>query len=157
MINLRFVFGICTLIGSFFCLPSSGQDFNKIKPLVSKCIDVKKALYVPKCDYPVSNFEFSDFQVNITFAGNSNRWKVSKDTVVEVIVVLRRLIPVNDFAPSLDGYRTTSDSDIPGGLIYRNDAKGKEFVTQKILNDSNNNKEYITSIRFFPMKSKRKE
>lgn len=149
MTNLKLLFGLLLVLLSLFSSVNC-QDWKKIVPIRSKCVDVKKVFHIAKCNYPVTDFERPDFKINITFAERQNKWNVSGDTVVQVIIVLKRLIPIEEFESNCNSYRIKPDSDIPSGKIYSDDENGIEFATQKLME----NKEFVTSIRRYPKKSK---
>lgn len=136
-----------------FCLAllaASGmaQEWRKIVPLKTKCEDLKRILGVKECEFPVSNYKFEEFSVNINFNNKYQDYKVSSDTVVSAIIILHVKMNLKDFETDFSDYKIT-EPDYPG-LIYRNEKKGIEFETQKLDGD-----EYVGSVTFFPTKIKR--
>jgi hypothetical protein len=136
---------------SLFTVPSFAQDWQKIVPLKTNCEELKKILGVEECEYPVSDYKFKEFNINITFSTKANGWNVSKDTVFMVLIFFDPAIKLKDFETDFSDYKIKPETDFPG-LIYTNEKKGILFVTQNPEGDE----EYVMSVTLFPVKTKRK-
>ena len=143
---------VLVILALFSSTNISAQDWKKIVPLSSKCEDIKKILKVKECKYPVSDYEFPKFVININFSTADDEWNVSKDTVTGVIIILRELIKLKDFETNFDDYEITPEYDLPDVKIYKNDKKGIAFSVQKFPD----NEEYISDFRLFPSRMKKK-
>ena len=136
-ISLAFCFAL-------FVIPGLAQDWRQIVPLKTKCEDLKKILSVKECKFPVSNYEFEEYKININFGNQFYKLVVvSKDTVESAMIMLKKGIAIKDFETNLSDYKI-SEPDYPA-LIYRNEKKGIEFETQKIKGI-----ELVFSIVLFP-------
>jgi hypothetical protein len=155
MINKAVFAGL--VVGIFvlcFWAKVPAQEWTNIIPLTTKCKDLKKILGVKKCKFPVSNYEFETFDLNINFLTKNDKLKVSFDTVVEARISLKKLIRLRDFETDLSDYKINAVDDLPSTKVYKNEKRGISLTVQPI--PELNNEEYIKSIWLYPYKAKNK-
>jgi hypothetical protein len=130
-----------------------GQGWNELVPLISTCEDVKRVLKASECKLPWSEYQFPDYNVTVNFSTDADGWCVSRQTVISVIVILKRTIKLSDYRSDLTGFVISKESDAPEISIYKNDRKGVEFSVQK----SRDGEFHIWDIALYPSKENAKK
>jgi len=121
---------------------SPAQDWRSLKPLTSNCDDVKRILDVKTCSFPVSSYEFPKVRINITFKVDPNNRNSVKAPISRILISFTELVKLTGFESNLSEFRVGPDGDIGDGKIYKNDAAGFSFTTQKL---SKGGEEFVTS------------
>jgi hypothetical protein len=109
---------------------SIAQDWRGIKPGKATCDDVKRLLLVKECSYPVSNYKFPEYQVNINFGGRKRSSKVT-----QVLVAFSTFVPLEKFGVQLSDYTKRPVGDLPNSTVYRNEKLGFEFTVRDTFGD----------------------
>ena len=123
------------------------QEWRKLTPLVSTCEDVKKILSVNNCQFPNSNYKFSNYNISLTFSTGEDGWNVSEGIVLNVGVSLKKLINLNDYEKDLGNYKILPVDDLPDYRRYINETKGIELLVTK--------DKLVQHIYMFPPKKRR--
>ena len=135
MKKITCIFGLLFSIGFQF-IAANAQDWKKVIPSVSTCEDVKRIFNIEKCEFPRTDYETSDYKIEIEFSekdfssecGLNDEYKnIAKGTVLSVYVRGGSLL--KEFESDLSGYEIEQVYDLPDNFIYKNKSKGIEFET----------------------------
>ena len=129
-----------------FAMVCFSQEWRKLVPQSSTCEDVKHALGVESCTFPVSNYKMRDFSASVTFSKATRSPKV-----LRVMIAFNNWIDLKSFESDLSGYVILPEGDLENSRMYRNDEKGITFAAQEL----SNGQKYVTSVTLFPRKKKR--
>lgn len=127
------------------------QGYNGIIPLQSKCEDVKRALKVKECSFPVSEYRFERFRISIWFTKNTPDkkdricWNVPTGTVTSIRVSYNTPIPLSKFEPSLKRVKGPIDDIFTD--LYENKEKSLEAYV---------NNEFVNHVVYLPSELDRK-
>lgn len=113
------------------CMPLSSQSncWRGITPLRSTCEDVKRILKVDSCSVPRSNYTLPDFRVMVEFANEDcvaepRSWRVSKGTVVAIVVSPLKEMAPSEFGINLSKYKKSDREEIVGLEYYNSEEEG---------------------------------
>ncbi len=107
---------------------NSNQEWRKITPLFSNCMDVKEILGVKECEFPNSKYKFPKYRISITFSTGNDEWNVPKGTVLEIGVSLKELIKLDDYEKNLVNYKILPVDDLPDYRRYIDETNGIELL-----------------------------
>lgn len=143
--KIIFYSALLTIFATFCAETTPAQKYREIKPLISTCEDIKRIFNVEKCDYPSSNFDFSDYGITVNFSTDENEWKINKGIVTEAIIVLKPIVKLSDYEKDYKDYKIETDGDLPDVKLYINDKQGIRLTVEEI-----NSEKYVTSIYLYP-------
>lgn len=143
---------ICLLFLVLIPNISSAKDWSGLSPLHSKCEDVRRALKVDKCVYPMSEYDLLDFRVTVFFSpeqccADPNGWRVPPKTVTGFLVSPKKEMLPSELGIDLSKYRKFGESDVVGMVSYENLDEGANL---DLFGD------YVQFASFFPQASDEK-
>ena len=115
---------------SLYSMAFGQEKWHKIQPLVSKCKDVKKLLEISECNFPYTEWKSTNYGLTISFPRNDDELRVSKDTVIHMVVLFKVLPKLSDIEQDLSGYTARPEYDAPEITIYENKKKGITLSVQ---------------------------
>jgi hypothetical protein len=101
--------------------------WKKIVPLKTNCQTFKQVFQVERCDFPISHYDFTDFDVMITFSSGKDERQTPKGTVTNAVIIFKKLVKLSEIEENLETYETVPISDLPGEVNYVNRKKGISF------------------------------
>lgn len=149
---LGFILGLILILGSEGIV-AQAQTWKEIVPLITKCDDVKRIFGVSGCQYPVMRLESGSYDLTIHFAKERDGWNVSKDTVIDILVIFNDLLKLSDYEKTFKDYVIKPENDVPEITIYTNVKKGVELTVQTAVAKEL----YISNIFFYPSEENKKK
>lgn len=109
---------------------AQSQNWRTIVPLKSTCDDVRKELGVDTCKFPVSNYSFDVFDVNLTFVRRYGKTDFKTYRVSQVVVTFKKMSSLGSFESDLASFEVLSDGDLGNSKLFRNKKKGILIAAQ---------------------------
>lgn len=134
-------------------MPVSAKDWRGITPLRSTCEDVKQALKVDKCIFPMSEYKLPEYRVVVFFSENQScddprDWHVPPGTVIGLTISPTSKMRPSELGIDIAKYQKLGDGDVVGMEHYES---LKEGVTIELYYG------YVQYLVFYPTSSDEKQ